>query len=224
MKAYGKLDILVVDTLAQVTAGANENSGEDMGRVIAHCKTLHAVTGATIVLVHHSGKDSSRGARGWSGIKGALDAELEVSRNENDRMMTISKLKDGTGEGQQYGFRLLDVPLGVDDDGDVYSSCVVEHVAVSAMQKHKGPKSKSEVCIHKIVLDLMDVGEEPTIGEVLIEYENRVPLDPLTAKDGRRSAANKAIRALIDKGIIEAHGTRLGLPQQIEETTGEENE
>lgn len=224
MKAYGALDVLVVDTLAQVTAGANENSGEDMGRVIAHCKTLHAVTGATIVLVHHSGKDASRGARGWSGLKGALDAELEVSRNENDRMVTISKLKDGTGEGKQYGFRLLDVPLGVDEDGDVYGSCVVEPIDVSAMQKHKGPKSKNEITLHKIVLDLMDVGEEPTLGEVLSAYENRVPLDPLMSRDNRRATANKALRALIDKGVIEAHGARLGLPQQIEETKEVEDE
>ena len=60
MLEFGKIDVLMVDTLAQVTAGANENSGEDMGRAIGHCKMLHKMTGALVILIHHSGKDCCR--------------------------------------------------------------------------------------------------------------------------------------------------------------------
>ena len=76
----------------------------------------------------------------------------------------------------------------------------------------KTPKSTNEITLHKIVIDLMGIGEEPTLGEVLTEYERRVPLDPQMSRDNRRSTANKALRHLIDKGIIEAHGARIGLP------------
>lgn len=213
MLAYGRLDILVVDTLAQVTPGANENAGEDMGVVIENCKTLHTVTGATILLVHHSGKDASRGARGWSGIKGALDAELEVTRSENDRCVTISKMKDGHGEGQQFGFRLLDVPLGMDDDGEVFGSCVVEHTDAAVAAVKNGAKGKNEIAIHKIVLDLLDVGDTPTVDEVLLEYANRVPHDPQSGRDTRRQHAMRALRGLIDKGVFVAEGVRVGLPE-----------
>lgn len=213
MLAYGRLDILVVDTLAQVTPGANENAGEDMGVVIENCKTLHAVTGATILLVHHSGKDASRGARGWSGIKGALDAELEVTRSENDRCVTISKMKDGHGEGQQFGFRLLDVPLGMDDDGEVFGSCVVEHTDAAVAAVKNGAKGKNEIAIHKIVLDLLDVGDAPTVDEVISEYANRVPHDPQSGRDTRRQHAMRALRGLIDKGVFVADGVRVGLPE-----------
>lgn len=212
MARYGRLDVLVVDTLAQVTAGANENSGEDMGRVIQHCKVLHEVTGATIVLVHHSGKDASRGARGWSGIKGALDAELEVTRLDNDRVLTVSKMKDGTGEGDMYGFRLSEVPLGMDEDGEIYGSCVVEHTGAPVRSTGKKPQGKHEMVVYKCVVDLVSPGENPSVDEVLTEYENRVLHDPTSKRDTRRQVASRALRALVEKGILEAFGARVGLP------------
>jgi len=85
VKAMGGADLIILDTLAQATPGGNENSSEDMGLALANCKTLAKATTATVLLVHHSGKDASRGARGWSGIKGALDAEIEVSRGTATR-------------------------------------------------------------------------------------------------------------------------------------------
>lgn len=222
MLAYGKLDVLVVDTLAQVTAGANENSGEDMGRVIAHCKTLHTVTGATIVLIHHSGKDASRGARGWSGIKGALDAEIEITRNGAERTIVVSKLKDGKGEGAQFGFRLLDVPLGMDDDGEVFGSCVVEHVAMS-IERGAMPKGKHETLVYRIVLDLAEPGEAPLVEAVLTEYQVRTPADPQAKRDTRRQHALRAIAGLTERGVLRLNGTRLEMPNGENGMGGEDD-
>jgi RecA-family ATPase len=44
--------------MSAVTPGANENSGEDVGKLIEHCKLLNKKTGALVILIHHSGKDS----------------------------------------------------------------------------------------------------------------------------------------------------------------------
>jgi hypothetical protein len=38
LKAFGRVDVIVIDTLAQVTPGGNENSSEDMGAALANCK------------------------------------------------------------------------------------------------------------------------------------------------------------------------------------------
>jgi hypothetical protein len=78
--AAGGAQLVIVDTFAQVMPGANENAGEDVGRALKHCKGIHRATGAMVLLVHHSGKDASRGARGWSGLRAATDVELEVVR------------------------------------------------------------------------------------------------------------------------------------------------
>lgn len=125
--AIGPLSVIVLDTLAQVTPGANENSGEDMGRALANCRRIHQATGALVLLVHHSGKDATRGARGWSGLKAAADVELEVVRVDDQRAVRVTKQKDGQ-DGEDLGFMLRPVVLGLDDDGDEVTSCVVDHI------------------------------------------------------------------------------------------------
>ena len=126
LSAAGGCDLVVVDTFAQVTPGANENGAEDMGLALANARALREATGATVLLVHHAGKDASRGARGWSGIKAAADAELEVIRHEESgaREIRVSKMKDGD-DGLRWGFKLETLDVGRDRDGDVVTSCVV---------------------------------------------------------------------------------------------------
>lgn len=135
-----KPSLVVVDTLAQTMAGANENASEDMGKALAHCKGIHAATGAMVLLIHHSGKDSSKGARGWSGLRAAADAELEVIRSPYGRMLRTTKQKDGA-DFKEWGFDLETVNLGEDQDGDVITSCVVVEVEVPV--KEKKPESET---------------------------------------------------------------------------------
>lgn len=122
----GGAAVVVIDTLSAVLPGGNENAGEDMGQALAHCKGIHRATGALVILIHHSGKDASKGARGWSGLRAAADAELEVIRQGDYRKLTITKQKDG-GDSAEFGFKLLPITVGVDDDGVDITSCVVEH-------------------------------------------------------------------------------------------------
>jgi hypothetical protein len=124
--AAGGAQLVIVDTFAQVMPGANENAGEDVGRALAHCKGIHRATGALVLLVHHSGKDASRGARGWSGLRAAADVELEVVRVEHERSLTVTKMKDGD-DGMEFAFRLDSLVVGLDADGEEVSSCVVQH-------------------------------------------------------------------------------------------------
>jgi hypothetical protein len=124
IRASGGADIIVVDTYAQVTPGANENTSEDMGKALRHCALIHEATGALVILVHHAGKDTSRGARGWSGNRAAADFEIEVLITDDGRMARVRKQKDGKDD-EAWGFALQDVNIGLDGDGDVVTSCVV---------------------------------------------------------------------------------------------------
>lgn len=134
----GGAAVIVIDTLAQVSAGGNENSGEDMGKVLAHCKHLHRVTGALVVLVHHAGKDATKGARGWSGVRAAVDAEIEVSRGVACRSARITKQKDAD-DSAVFNFNLRSVMVGIDEDGEV-TSCVIEHIEPPVqVRKPHGP-------------------------------------------------------------------------------------
>jgi hypothetical protein len=121
------VELVVLDTMAQVTPGANENSGEDMGGFVKTSRLVGKALNAMVLLVGHSGKDGDRGLRGWSGLKGAMDVELEVVRTREYRAMTVTKLKDGEGEGTEFQASLLKVVTDFDiEDGEV-SSCVIVH-------------------------------------------------------------------------------------------------
>lgn len=121
------VELVVADTMAQVTPGANENSGEDMGRFLGFCKAIGKALTATVALVGHSGKDAGKGLRGWSGVKGALDAECEVIRTNDFRALVVTKLKDGKGEGKEYRFTLPEVVIDFDSDEGIVSSLVALH-------------------------------------------------------------------------------------------------
>ena len=68
--------LIVIDTLARSMDG-DENSTPDMNRVIRACELLQRI-GSTILLVHHHGKDVSRGARGSSALPGAVEVQIDV--------------------------------------------------------------------------------------------------------------------------------------------------
>jgi AAA domain len=94
---------IVFDTLARSLVGIDENSGKDMGRVVDAFDQLRAVTGSTIVVVHHSGKDRERGPRGWSGLLGAMDTHIECERTRSGMTAIVRKQKNST-DGQRMHF------------------------------------------------------------------------------------------------------------------------
>lgn len=70
--------LIVIDTLARCSPGLDENSARDMGTVVAHLDRLRQASGACVLVVHHSGKDGTAGARGSSVLRAAVDAEIAL--------------------------------------------------------------------------------------------------------------------------------------------------
>lgn len=203
--ARGKADLVVVDTLAQSMAGGNENSGEDMGKLLAHCKGIHRATGAMILLIHHSGKDSTKGARGWSGLRAACDVEMEVVRADDDRVLTVTKQKDGQ-DGAEFGFKLETVLIDMDEDGDEVTSCVVTHcAAASGVRDRRRAKPLGDV--ERAVLQALDGCLElggDAIAEAKVALAAKDMLDPPEAgkRDTRLQRVGRAIESLIAGGRV----------------------
>ena len=149
----------MIDTLARATPGANENSGEDMGKALKHCQVIHRITGALVVLIHHSGKDQSRGARGWSGIRAATDTEIEVTKMGNARRAQISKQRDGE-DGLLFGFELVEVPFGLDAEFRDLSSLVVQPqtAELSAKGRRRGPRGVVQNAVDAAMRELQPLG------------------------------------------------------------------
>lgn len=116
--------VVFIDTMARATPGMDENTGKDMGQIIAAASRLQVLIDGLVILVHHTGKDLEKGSRGHSSLPAALDGTIIVSRNGDSRSIKLDKVKDGA-DGAEHGFRLEVVKIGTDDDGDDISSCVV---------------------------------------------------------------------------------------------------
>lgn len=197
-------DLIVMDTFAQVMPGANENSGEDVGKALAECKRIHRHTGAMVLLVHHSGKDASKGARGWSGLRAAADVELEVLRSDELRSISITKMKDGQ-DGTNIGFKLHTVVLGEDEDGDDITSCIVEYTNTGRATKEKGstigPKERQ---ILMILNDVFGLGSDQKMElSALIEDAAAQLAPPVDGKrDNRKRDVTRCIDSLSAKNYV----------------------
>lgn len=198
----GGVDLIVFDTFAQVTPGANENASEDVGKALRHCRRLHDATGATVVLVHHAGKDLTRGARGWSGLKAAADVELEVTRDGRYRSVRLSKSKDGE-DGTEMPFTLHTVAIGVDSDGDPVTSCVVEHAELVVRTAAKRePKGANQRLLLEVIREMLDLGD----GSVPVAAARRTARARMAApeggKDNRNRDLDRAFAALQSEAFI----------------------
>ena len=74
-------DMVIVDTVARAIPGTDENSARDIGGFVAALDQIREDTGAACLLVHHAGKDGTRGARGSNAFFGAVDLEAECIRD-----------------------------------------------------------------------------------------------------------------------------------------------
>ena len=134
-----RLGIVVIDTLAMATAGADENSGKDMGPVLAALQMLALDLDVVVLVVAHTGKDSERGLRGWSGLMGNADGCIMMNTAEGSSCSgTVTKVKSGP-TCQRFAFDLNVVETGRDDDDEEVTSCLVVDREVETRAKIHGP-------------------------------------------------------------------------------------
>lgn len=85
---------VIVDTLSTNFGGGDENSG-DMTDFINRCNQLARDLRAHVMIVHHTGKDASRGARGNSSNHGNVYTYMEVSERDERTALITHKQKGG---------------------------------------------------------------------------------------------------------------------------------
>lgn len=127
-------DIIVVDTAARAMLGLDENSAKDSSMFVASCDRLKRHFGATILVVHHSGKDGSKGARGSSNLPASFDTRFLVRAHGTARTVSITneKQKDAEAWAEPIWFEGRTVIFGA--TGKDHSSLVFRRIAPRATQ------------------------------------------------------------------------------------------
>jgi hypothetical protein len=221
----GGVGVIVIDTLAAVTPGDNENTSEDMGEAIKSANLIMEATGASVILIHHS--NNQGGLRGWSGLRGAVDNQIRIERKEGLRTAHIEKQKEGE-DGRAYGYRLQVVDLYTDEDGDAVTSCVVvedENVAPNTrnVKKERKPRSGDFETSDNYIKarDFLAIiqhamGLDPEASMTEDEIVEAIQADPKANEMGQDDYPPKryitpTLRTLVQKGKIYREGRDIKL-------------
>ena len=201
--------VVFLDTLNRAAPTADENSSKDMGEILSAAKLLQSLIGGLVVLVHHTGKDSTKGLRGHSSLFAALDAAVEVSRDGDNREWKVAKSKDGA-DGDAQPFRLKVETLGVDEYDEPVTSCSVQADTRADEVKHvKLPQGGNQNLLYNAIRGLFKDGISGKTGApamrpcIELEVAVRRGGAALTCpSDKRTSRARDAITGLVSRGVL----------------------
>ncbi|MBK7897954.1 MAG: AAA family ATPase [Betaproteobacteria bacterium] len=215
--------LVIIDTLNRAAPGSDENSCADMNGIIAGATMLKMTTEAAVLLIHHPGKDATRGLRGHSSLHAALDTVVEVDEDGEVIRWRLAKSKDGEN-GISHGFKLKTVEFGVSSSGKPRKSCVVESVEGYVSTK---PASRPAGAHQQVILDAarefliqhrverfnVDFPDASFVGMPFNDLLNLV-WDRLhnVPQSHRKDRARQALRRLCEMGFLAVDGDYITLP------------
>jgi AAA domain len=85
--------LIVIDTQARVTVGADENSAKDMGELVAAIGRIRYASRACVLVVHHEAR-AGENMRGSTALEGAADTLVKVTKDGPHLTLANPKQKD----------------------------------------------------------------------------------------------------------------------------------
>lgn len=197
----GGTDVLVVDTLNRATPGADENSSRDASLMLKNLKWLQQTLGGLVLVIHHTGKDETRGMRGHSSLIAAMDAAIEVRRTADRREWSVAKSKDDV-DGQVHAFMLERITLPDDSTGFPVTSCVIQLDDAPVDNTPRPPNRGNQRIIYDALGPLFrastafgKAGAPATrpcldLEEIIPLIKDRLPVEPRRQPERTRLAIN----------------------------------
>lgn len=108
---FGAIDVIAIDTLAK---HFNAKENEEMTLMVNAACDLANMLNCAVDIIHHTGKDKTKGERGGSALRGGVDWSFELSGGDEDNSETIfvtpRKRKDGR-KVPEYGLKMEEIKL-----------------------------------------------------------------------------------------------------------------
>lgn len=140
--------LIVIDTLARNFSG-DENSAGDISRFISHLDEIRHRWGASVLIVHHSGKNLGRHSRGSTALPGAVDAEYEFARDK-DEVIRVTSLKMKEADKPEPMSYVLIAAEATSSEGEIIHSAVLKPVALGSSEV-RAPSGKNQ----RLALDVL---------------------------------------------------------------------
>jgi hypothetical protein len=142
-RLYGMPIVAVfIDTLQKAQGHADENSGKDMGIVMANVDRIAAaMPGSHICLIHHMNAGGTK-LRGHTSVYAGIEQVILVSKDEESKVRTalFDKVKDDE-DGGEIRFELPSIEIGRRHDGKPITSCVCLPAEGSSVAPGRGQKN-----------------------------------------------------------------------------------
>jgi AAA domain len=154
--------LIIIDTLNRNFC-ADENSSRDIAQLMTNLEQFFKPFGATIIIVHHSGHGTEQRSRGSSAIRGALDFEYSVIKDNNNVAISNHKAKDFEPP-KPLNFILKPVFLNcLPEEGEQQTSVYLEYAGEAEKTSKKGKLSARNTNILQSLTDaLRQKGIDPT--------------------------------------------------------------
>ncbi|WP_445773836.1 helicase RepA family protein [Shewanella sp.] len=198
--------LVIIDTLARSFGGADENQAKDMGAFISACDQIRANTGATLLVIHHSGVQDKERARGSSSLRAACDFEYRIERESEPKLAYILKATKSKDEKEQpaQAFELAEHKLFTDHDGDDICSLAALNVGMEpleAISQDTKPLSANEQALYQAVRSRMASGESTDVALIRDDFKAQ----------GQKGISNfsKWLRGCVEKGVLQQTEDRL---------------
>lgn len=162
----GETALYVFDTFSRSTAGGDEKEVSDLNVVLDNLDDLNRPLNACSLIIHHDGKDTSKGPRGTSGFIGNFNAVIKVSGHVLKGVrVTTDKVKDGRDD-LEFLFKSKSAIIGQDSDSEFVSGLTLHYEpSVDPKELHY---AKIKV-VDSILAALHYAGTEGLTGQQIVE-------------------------------------------------------
>ncbi len=197
-----KPSLIVIDTLARCMKG-DENSTADMGQVIIACNKINESTGAQIMLIHHSGKDVTKGARGSIALTGAADTMLITSKTAKQEVTLNCEKQKDYEPFSAMPFKLDLVDTGyLTEDRDNIQSLVPVHDPDSAPTKEVIKLSGSKRIAYEALQGLCYDNKAIHLDDWR-EASYKSGISASSDPGAKQKSFKRAVASLLDSNLIE---------------------
>lgn len=201
VQEHGVPKIVFVDTTAKAMVGGDENNTADMTKLLSSAEAMQRrYPGCVIELVHHTGVADPRRLRGSSALKGGVDSEFLMIKEDGVAAFENLKMKDGPMAPTMY-FTAEEIILGQTSKGKDFGSLTLR-------QATEPPKTKKVTKAMQLGIDtfmdaLRTIGNDLTAG-VPVDVWRSIFMSKHTAANAhaKRTAFTRTRKDLVDGGFL----------------------
>jgi len=194
----GEVALVIIDTLSAAFSDLDENS-VDMAMAVKNAKLIQEELRCAVLIIHHTGKDEDRGLRGHSSLRGNVEQIIQISGMRNPRQLIIDKVKDEQ-VGDQCQFDLISINIGLDEEGEPMTGCLVQLAAFDATTRATKQKLAD---VGRVALRAFNESLGASISVDKVVFNKALQAQYLHLEPKHRSTyINRGITQLISRNYI----------------------